>query len=57
MDIEVIKMAIDKNNNSQVLITIPNNLLKEIEEYWHKNKINNRSEAIRELLRKGLESK
>lgn len=48
-------MAIDKDKNAQVLITIPLELLKEIENYWHENKIKNRTEAIRELIIKGLE--
>ena len=48
-------LAIDKDKNVQVLITIPIGLLKEIEDYWHKNKIKNRTEAIRELIIKGLE--
>lgn len=48
-------MAIDKEKNVQVLITIPLELLKEIEAYWHENKINNRTEAIRKLIISGLE--
>ena len=48
-------MAIDKDKNVQVLITIPLELLKDIEDYWHENKIKNRTEAIRELIIKGLE--
>lgn len=48
-------MAIDKDKNVQVLITIPLELLEEIENYWHENKIKNRTEAIRELIIKGLE--
>ena len=48
-------MAIDKGKNVQVLITIPLELLKDIEDYWHEKKIKNRTEAIRELIIKGLE--
>ena len=48
-------MAIDKDKNVQVLITIPLERLKDIEDYWHENKIKNRTEAIRELIIKGLE--
>lgn len=49
-------MAVDKKENTQILVTFPNEMVKEIENYWHKNKIKNRSEAIRVLIRKGLES-
>ena len=49
------KVAIDKDKNVQVLITIPLELLEEIENYWHENKLKNRTEAIRELIIKGLE--
>lgn len=31
-------------------------LLKEVEDYQFENRINSRSEAIRELIKKGLES-
>lgn len=48
-------MAVDKKKNTQLLVTIPQDLLEEIESYWHKHKIVNRSEAIRQLIRKGLE--
>lgn len=48
-------MAIDKDKNVQLLITIPIELLKEVEAYWHEKKIKNRTEAIRELIIKGLE--
>ena len=50
-------MAIDKDKNTQVLVTFPNALLEEVEKYWHSNSLKNRSEAIRELVKKGLESK
>lgn len=48
-------MVVDTEKNVQLLITLPIELLKEIEEYWHENKIKNRSEAIRNLITKGLE--
>ena len=48
-------MAVDKEKNTQVLATFPNDVLQEIEDYWHKNKLKNRNEAIRELVKKGLE--
>lgn len=47
-------MAVDKNKNKQILVTIPNETLDEIEAYWHKNELKNRSEAIRELIQLGL---
>lgn len=50
-------MAIDKEKNTQVLVTFPNELLKEVEVYWHSKSLKNRNEAIRELVKKGLESK
>ena len=48
-------MAIDKEKNTQILITFPNDLVEEIETYWHDNQLKNRSEAIRQLVMKGLE--
>lgn len=49
-------MAVDKDKNKQILITFPNELLEEVEEYWHDNKLKNRSEAVRELVEKGLKT-
>lgn len=48
-------MAIDKEKNTQILITFPNEMVEKIEEYWHENKLKSRSETIRELVRKSLE--
>lgn len=50
-------MAVDKTKNTQVLVTFPNELVEEIEKYWHDNKLKNRNEAIRELVIKGLNKK
>ncbi|MET3209894.1 UNVERIFIED_CONTAM: metal-responsive CopG/Arc/MetJ family transcriptional regulator [Paenibacillus sp. PvR008] len=50
-------MAIDKDKNTQVLVTFPNELLDEIEMFWHENKLKNRSEAIRKLIEIGLKQK
>ena len=50
-------MAVDKEKNTQVLVTFPNELIEEIENYWHNNKLKNRNEAIRELVKLGLENK
>lgn len=47
-------MAVDKDKNIQILVTFPKELVKEIEGYWHENKLKNRSEAIRELVILGL---
>lgn len=48
-------MSIDKDKNTQVLLTISKELLDQVEDYQFKNRIPSRSEALRELLRKGLE--
>lgn len=50
-------MAVDKEKNTQILVTFPRELVDRIETYWHENKLTNRNEAIRELIRKGLDSK
>jgi len=47
-------LSINENVNTQVLLTIPIELLKEVEDYQFKNRIPNRTESIRELIRKGL---
>lgn len=47
-------MAVDKEKNTQILVTFPNDLLEDIEKYWHQNGLKNRNEAIRELVHKGL---
>jgi len=49
-------MVVDKTKNTQVLVTFPNELLEKVEDYRFENRIENRSEAIRELIRKGLEN-
>lgn len=48
-------MAVDKNKNKQILVTIPNELLEQVEAYWHEKKLQNRNEAIRELVQLGLQ--
>lgn len=47
-------MAVDKDKNTQILVTFPNDLLEEIEQYWHDKKLMNRNEAIRQLISAGL---
>lgn len=49
-------MAVNKKENTQILVTFPNEMVEQIEKYWHDNHLKNRSETIRELVRKGLES-
>jgi len=46
---------IDKEKNTQVLVTITRKMLEEIEDFQFGNRIKNRSEAIRILINKGLE--
>lgn len=48
-------MAIDESVNTQILLTLPKDLLKLIENYQFENRIKNRSEAVRNLIIKGLE--
>lgn len=48
-------MAIDKDVNTQVLLTISKELLDKVEDFQFKNRIPSRSEAIRMLIEKGLE--
>ncbi|MCI3922479.1 ribbon-helix-helix domain-containing protein [Paenibacillus sp. TRM 82003] len=47
-------MAVDKEKNTQVLVTFPNELLTQVEKYWHEQELKNRNEAIRELISIGL---
>ena len=47
-------MSIDKTKNTQVLLTISHDLLKKVEDYQFNNRIQNRSEALRMLIEKGL---
>ncbi|MNC15660.1 HNH endonuclease [compost metagenome] len=49
------RYGIDKNRFSQILMTFPNEMVEEIEAFWHDEKIKNRSEAIRELVVRGLQ--
>ena len=48
-------MAIDKNKNTQILVTTPNDLKEEIENYQFDNRLPSRTAAIVELIRKGLD--
>lgn len=49
-------MAVNKEKNTQVLVTFPKNLLEMIEEYWHCNNMKNRNEAIRDIVKEGLKA-
>lgn len=48
-------MAIDKNKLVQISFTLPHELLKDIEDYWHEKKLPNRNETIRTLVKDSLE--
>lgn len=48
-------MAIDKDKNTQILVTMPWELKEEIEDYQFENRIPNRTTAILDLIRKGLD--
>lgn len=48
-------MAIDKTKNTPVNVTFPNELLQKVEDYQFENRIKNRTQAILELIKKGLE--
>lgn len=50
-------LAVDKEKNTQVLVTFPVEMIEEIEKYWHDNKLKNRNEAIRSLVAIGLKQK
>lgn len=47
-------MAIDRDKNTQILVTMPWELKEEIEDYQFKNRIPNRTAAILELIEKGI---
>lgn len=47
-------MAVDKSKNTQVLVTFPNDLLEEVEQYWRQDGCKNRNEGIRKLIKIGL---
>jgi len=48
-------MSIDKEKNTQVLLTLSKELLDKIEDYQFGNRLSSRSEAIRILIEKGLD--
>lgn len=44
----------DKKTSNKVLLSLPDNLLKKIEDFQFKERVSSRSEAIRILIEKGL---
>lgn len=47
----------DKSDETvRISLTLQTTLLAEIEDYWHKEKIANRTQAIQDLIKKGIES-
>ncbi|HWI50234.1 MAG TPA: hypothetical protein VNU45_18645 [Rummeliibacillus sp.] len=50
-------MAIDKTKNTPINVNFPNELLGKVEDYQFENRIKNRTQAILELIKKGLEHK
>ncbi|HDR7761557.1 TPA: hypothetical protein QCY16_005244 [Bacillus cereus] len=50
-------MAVNKDKYTQILVTFTKEQVEEIENYWHKNKLKNRNEAIRQIVDKGLRHK
>ena len=49
-------MAVNKEKNTQVLVTFPKDLLEQVDKYQNENNFVHRTEAIRDLIKKGLES-
>lgn len=49
-------MAIDKEKNTQILVTLNKDMLAKIEDFQFDNRIKSRTEAIRQLIEKGLSS-
>lgn len=49
-------MAIDKDKNTQILITVNKEMLQKIEDYQFSNRIKSRTEAIRQLIDIGIKN-
>lgn len=49
-------MAVDKTKNAQILLTIPLELLDEVENYWHDKKLKSRNAGILDLIQESLDS-
>lgn len=52
----VLIMAIDKDKNMQILITVNKEMLQKIEDYQFSNRIKSRTEAIRQLIDIGIKN-
>lgn len=52
----VLIMAIDKDKNTQILITVNKEMLQKIEDYQFSNRIKSRTEAIRQLIDIGIKN-
>ncbi len=49
-------MAVDKTKNAQILLTIPHELLEEVENYWHDKRLKSRNAGILDLIQESLDS-
>ena len=48
-------MAVRKDLNNQFVLTLPNELDDQVNEFWHEERMSNRNDGVRELIRLGLE--
>lgn len=49
-------MAVRKDLNVQFVLTVPNDMNDQIDEFWHEKRLPNRNEGVRELIKLGLEA-
>ena len=49
------RYGLDKSKFTAITISITPDVLDDIKNYWHENRLKNRSEAIRELIKMGLQ--
>ena len=49
-------MAVRLDLNKQFLLTVPNEMADQINNFWHEERLDNRNDAIRELIKLGLEA-
>lgn len=49
-------MAVRLDLNKQFLLTVPNEMADQINDFWHEERLDNRNDAIRELIKLGLEA-
>jgi len=47
-------MAVDKTKNAQILLTLPKELLEDVEIYWHIKHLKNRNKAILDAIQAGI---